>query len=157
MSMVTSLMRMAAPRSEVSAPVGNRRHASADRASYYMLQLYRTNLEVRLQCIDQETLSAHQQQIYAKIAERLQAPVHDWDTDAGLEWDETYKLERLIALLFNGAQLRQEVAHRLTELADKNVPEATSFRYEYQAMAAAPAHNGQPPIGDDGVLRAFVL
>jgi hypothetical protein len=55
MSMVTSLMRMAAPRSEVSAPVGNRRHASADRASYYMLQLYRTNLEVRLQCIDQET------------------------------------------------------------------------------------------------------
>jgi hypothetical protein len=157
MSMVTSLMRMAAPRSESCAPVTNRRHTSADQASYYMLQLYRTNLEVRLQCVDQETLSAHQKQIYSKIAERLQAPVHDWDADAGLEWDETYKLERLIALLFNGAQLRQEVAHRLTELTDKNVPEATSFRHEYQAIAAAPAHNGQPPIGDDGVLRAFLL
>ena len=72
MSMVTSLIRMAAPRSESGAPVQNRRHNSADQASYYMLQLYRTNLEVRLQCIDQETLSAHQKQIYSRIAERLQ-------------------------------------------------------------------------------------
>jgi hypothetical protein len=157
MSMMTSLMRMAAPRSESGAPVQNRRHNSADQASYYMLQLYRTNLEVRLQCIDQDTLSAHQKQIYSKIAERLQVPVHDWETDAGLEWDETYKLERLIALLFNGAQLRQEVAHRLTELTDNNVPEATGFQHEYRAIAAASAHDGQAPAGDDGVLRAFLL
>ena len=33
MSMVTSLMRMAAPRSESAAPVQNRRHNSADQAS----------------------------------------------------------------------------------------------------------------------------
>jgi hypothetical protein len=157
MSMVTSLMRMAAPRSESAAPVQNRRHNSADQASYYMLQLYRTNLEVRLQCIDQETLSAHQKQIYSRIAERLQVPVHDWETDAGLEWDETYKLERMIALLFNGAQLRQEVAHTLTELADKNVPEAASFAHEHQAIAGTPAQDGQPSTGDDGVLRSFLL
>ena len=117
----------------------------ADQASYYMLQLYRTNLEVRLQCIDQETLSAHQKQIYSRIAERLQVPVRDWETDAALEWDETYKLERMIALLFNGAQLRQEVAHTLTELADKNVPEAASFAHEHQAIAGTPAQDGQPP------------
>ncbi len=157
MSMVTSLMRMAAPRSESSAPIENRRHSSADRTSSCMLRLYRTNLEVRLQCIDHESLSAHQKQIYAKIAERLSAPVDDWETDAGREWDETYKLERQIALLFGGAQLRQEVAHRLTELTDKNVPEATSLRHEYHAMAAAPAHDGPPLTGDEGVLRAFLL
>jgi hypothetical protein len=155
MSMMTSLMRMAG--SERGAPVENCRHNSADQASYYMLQLYRTNLEVRLQCIDQETLSAHQKQIYSKIAERLQVPVQERETDAGLEWDKTYKLERLIALLLNGAQLRQEAAHRLNELTDNNVPEAMSFQHEYRAIAAAPAHEGQPPAGDDGVLRAFLL
>ena len=43
---------------------------SIDRASFYMLRLYRTNLEVRLRCIDQASLqSDSQKQIYADRVE----------------------------------------------------------------------------------------
>jgi hypothetical protein len=156
MTMVTTFARMPEALSESYAPVRNRRWTSGDRASYHMLQLYWTNLEVRLQSIDQEALSDHQRQIFAKIADMLGAPVQDRETDAGPEWDEIYKIERLSALLFNGAQLRQEIAHRLAELADQNVPGSECFRREYEAITG-PAHDGQSPGGDDGVLRAFLL
>ena len=121
-----------------------------------MLQLYRTNLEVRLQCIDEEALSAHQSKIYSKVADMLRAPVQNRETDVELEWDEIYKLERLSALLFNGAQLRQEITRRLAELADQNIPGSDCFRHEYESITG-PAHDGQPSPGDDGVLRAFLL
>jgi hypothetical protein len=40
-------------------------------------------------------------------------------SDFELEWDETYKAERLISLLYSGAQLRQEIDARLQELAEE--------------------------------------
>lgn len=51
-----------------------RKDNSADQASACMLQLCRSNLEVRLQCIDEETLSEHQKQILSKVAEMLRTP-----------------------------------------------------------------------------------
>jgi hypothetical protein len=156
MTMVTMFARMPEALTNSYAPVRSRRRTSADQASYYMRQLYWTNLEVRLQSIDQEALSDHQRQIFSKIAEMLRAPVQDNETDAGPDWDEIYKIERLSALLFNGPQLRQEITHRLAELADQNVPGAESLRREYDAITG-PARDGQSPAGDDGVLRAFLL
>ena len=41
---------------------------SIDRASFYMLNLYRTNLDVRFRNIDENTLQTpHQRQIYATV------------------------------------------------------------------------------------------
>jgi len=117
-----------------------------------MLQLYRTNLEVRLQGVDEEGLSNHQRQIYATVAEKLQTRV----PASGAEWDEIYKLERLMALLFSGAQLRQELTRRLDELADEKVPEAERFRREHEGLSK-PTRQGQPSAADDGVLRALLL
>jgi hypothetical protein len=154
MTMVTSLMSVT-DRSGPIALVRSRRQNSADQASRYMQQL-RSNLEVRLQSIDTETLSEHQKQIYARIADELRAPVHAAETDAAGDWDEIYKLERMIALLLSGAPLRQEIAHRLAEMTDQKVPEAESLRREYGDIAA-PNRPGQPPSEDDGVQRNFLL
>src|SRR5438552_3631122 len=132
MTMVTLFTGMAEPRPQARTRNGTRQDTATNRSSYYMLQLYRSNLEVRLQCIDEEALSAHQGKIYSKIADMLRSPVQDRETDAELAWDEIYKIERLSALLFNGAQLRQEITRRLAELADQNVPGADCFRHEYE-------------------------
>jgi hypothetical protein len=155
MTMVTLLTGMAQARARTSArntPTQN----TADRSSYAMLQLCRSNLEVRLQSIDEEALSAQQGKIYCKIADMLRAPAQDMQTGAEFTWDEIYKLERLIALLFTGPQLRQEITRRLAELADQNVQGADCFRREYESLAG-PARDGQPPAADDGALRAFLL
>jgi len=156
MTMVTLLAGMAEDRSQANARNAARQDPATDRSSYYMLQLQRTNLEVRLQCIDEEALSAHQSKIYSKIADMLLAPAQDAETDSGLAWDEIYKMERLIALLFKGPQLRQEIARRLAELTDQNVPGSDCLRREYELLAG-PARDGQSPPVDDDALRAFLL
>jgi hypothetical protein len=156
MTMVTLLTRMAEPHSQSRTRNGTRQNTAASRASYYMLQLYRTNLEVRLQSIDEESLSEHQRRVHSKIAETLRSPVQDRGMDVELEWDETYKVERLSALLYTGAHLRQEITRRLAELADQNVAGSDNFRREYESLTGA-VPDGRSPPGDDGVLRAFLL
>jgi hypothetical protein len=132
-----------------------RKDNSADQASASMLQLRRSNLEVWLQCIDAETLSEHQKQILSKVTEMLRAPMQSGDIDSQSAWDEIYKLERLSALLFNGAQLRQEIVRRLAELAEQNVSKSECLRHEYEALTGTP-DKPSPPV-DDGVLHAFLL
>ena len=52
-----------------------RARCSVDRASFHMLQLYRTNLEVRLQGIDETSLQTEsQKRTYALAAEMLRTP-----------------------------------------------------------------------------------
>lgn len=132
------------------------RNSSRDRASDDMLRLYRTNLEVRLQSFDEEALSEHQKQIRTKITEMLRAPVYARETDSGLEWDDTYKLERLSALLYSGAQLRQETSRRIAELQDQKIPGSDVLQREYEALTRHVARAKVAPV-DDGVLRAFLL
>ena len=127
---------------------------SMDSASYAMLQLYRTNLEVRLQCMEDETLSDHQRRISSRVGEMLQALGRAKPTDGGLEWDEVYQAERLSSALFNGAQLRQEIVGRLAELVEQKAPEAPRLRHEYEALTRG-GRDGHVP--DDGVLRAFLV
>jgi hypothetical protein len=131
--------------------------SSIDRASFYMLRLYRTNLEVRLRCIDQASLqSESQKQIYATVSELLKPPTQSRTTTRDLEWDETYKAERLISLLFSGAQLRQEIDARLQELAEVSVKDAESLRRDYEVLLKPPGDKQASPV-DDAMLRVFVV
>src|SRR5262245_36429462 len=93
-------------------PFGKR---SADHASFYMLNLHRTNLEVRLRNIDETSLQPSQKTIHSTVSEMLQATAKAGKAKRDLEWDQIYKAESLIALLFNGAELRQEISARLQD------------------------------------------
>src|SRR5258708_17294188 len=91
---------------------------SIDRASFYMLNLYRTNLDVRFRNIDESTLQTpHQRQIYATVSQMFALQGQPNAGAPDLDWDEIYKMERLIALLRDGPLLRQEIDARLKELA----------------------------------------
>jgi hypothetical protein len=125
-------------------------------ASHGMLKLFVANLDVRLQCIDQQGLSEHQRQIAAKVADALQALRTAKGVTLGSEWDEVYRLERLIALLFNGPELKQEIGRRLAELAEGRVPEADRLRQEYAALIGT-GRDGETIVVPDGVLRTFLL
>jgi hypothetical protein len=130
---------------------------SVDRGSLYMLHLYRSNLEVRLQCVDQESLQTERQKkIYATVADALKSFNQPGAVIRGFEWDETYKVERLIALLLSGPQLRQEISARLQELAGQSLSEADSLRRDYETLLKAPGDN-QQTSADDGMLRSFLV
>jgi hypothetical protein len=130
--------------------------ASVDRGSLYMLHLYRSNLEVRLQCIDRASLSESQKEIYATVVATLKSFNQPGAIVRGYEWDETYKVERLIALLLSGSQLRQEISARLQELAGQSLAESDSLRRDYEALLKSPGDN-QQTAADDGVLRSFLV
>jgi hypothetical protein len=130
---------------------------SIDMASYYMLCLYRTNLETRFQAIDEAALETdNQRKIYSTVRDMLQAVQPTERGTPNLEWDEVYKLERLIALLFNGLELRQEISRRLHELAAGNLADADTFRREYEALLK-PSGEGPCPAPPDGIFRTFLL
>lgn len=156
MSLVSSFTAIPGMFTGPDARVRTRKTACGDRAWHDMLQLYRTNLEVRLECIEEECLSQHQRQIFAKVAEGLARPAWANGSDHGSEWDEVYKLERLTVLLLNGPQLRQELARRVAELADEKIPEADRLQREHESLIKA-GRNGPLPATDDGVPRALLL
>ena len=122
-----------------------------------MLRLYRTNLEVRLRCVDQTALQSEgQKQIYSTVSELLKSFTQTATTARDLEWDETYKAERLISLLFSGAQLRQEISARLQELAAENLKDGESLRRDYETLLKPPGDNQASQV-DDAMLRVFLL
>jgi hypothetical protein len=130
---------------------------SIDRASFYMLRLYRTNLEVRLRCIDPTCLqSDSQKQIYSVVSEMLKSFNESAANSRDSEWDETYKAERLISLLFSGAQLRQEITARLQELAGEDPQDAQALRKDYDSLLKPAGDAGASPA-DDPTLRVFLL
>jgi hypothetical protein len=128
---------------------------SIDRASFYMLNLYRTNLDVRFRNIDESTLqTAHQRQLYATVNQMFIAQDQKQPGAPDFDWDEIYKMERLIALLLGGAQLQQEIDARLKELASEHADCAELLRKDYDALLK-PAEGGAVP--DDGLLHGFLL
>lgn len=130
---------------------------SIDRGQLYMLHLYRSNLDVRLRCIDPASLhSESQKQIYATVVDMLKSFERPGTVPRGFEWDETYKAERLIALLLGGGQLRQEISARLQELASQSLSEADSLRRDYETLLKAPG-DSQQSSADDATLRAFLV
>ncbi len=131
--------------------------ASVDHASFYMLSLYRTNLDVRLRAIDPASFqSESQHEIYSAVTDMLKAPAKVSITARNLEWDEMYKAESLIALLFSGPSLRQEISARLQDLARESPAESENLRREYEGLLkpSAEAANGG---ADDSMLRALLL
>jgi hypothetical protein len=128
---------------------------SIDRASFHMLNLYRTNLDVRFRSIDESALQTpHQRQLYASVSQMFVAQEHERFGTPDFDWDEVYKMERLIALLLGGADLRQEIDARLKELATEHVDCAELLRKDYDALLK-PAGGGAEP--DDGLLHGFLL
>lgn len=128
---------------------------SIECASYYMLQLYRTNLEVRLRAIDESSLqTGGRRQIYASAIALLR-DAGDEETSE-IEWDDVYKAERMIALLLSGKELRYEIGARLQELSSEKPSEADRLRREYDALLRPAADSGATPA-DDGVLRLFLV
>jgi hypothetical protein len=128
-----------------------------DHASFRMLHLSRANLTVRLRSIDESSLvSDSQRKIYATVAEMLKVLAKAGGTATDLAWDEIYKAESLIALLYNGAQLRQEIASGLYELAKVNQAEANALRHEFEQQFGRPVDDRSPGL-DDSILRAFLL
>jgi hypothetical protein len=130
---------------------------SVDQASFYMLNLYRSNLEVRLRTIDQKALSAEQQEIFTAVTGLLKEPASPHMTARNLEWDEIYKAESLIALLFAGPQLRQEIGNWLQDLAKDSPAEAESLRRDYEALLNPPADAASDEKMQDAMLRSFML
>jgi hypothetical protein len=131
--------------------------SSVDRASFFMLHLYRSNLEVRLRSIEESALQTEgQKKIFHTVTEMLKGRCSARESGRDFEWDDVYKVERLIALLYSGAQLRQEISARLQELAAENLKDADSMRRDYEAMLKPPV-DGAVPAVDDGMLRMFLL
>src|ERR1700730_2934083 len=108
---------------------------SEEQASFHMLSLARTNLGVRLRAIDETSLMSDcQKKIYVAVTEMLKAPPKSSATARNFEWDEIYKAESLIALLYKGEQLRHEVDARLQELATADQTEADNLRQANQEL-----------------------
>jgi hypothetical protein len=130
---------------------------SEDQASFHMLNLARTNLGVRLRAIDETSLvSETQKNIHATVAEMLKPPAAASATAGNFEWDEIYKAESLIALLYSGEQLRQEIGARLQELASADQAKADAFRGDYQEQFKRSVDGSNPGV-DDSTLRMFLL
>jgi hypothetical protein len=130
---------------------------SIDRASFYMLRLYRTNLEVRLRCIDELSLQTEfQKRTHAMISKMLTSWGEPKATEGASEWDEAYKIERMIDLLLGGPELRQEIRTRLDELASEHPSDAARLRAQYDALVA-PSPDSPAPQIDDALLRSFLL
>ena len=126
------------------------------RAGFDMLRLYRTNLEVRLRCIDEASLQTeNQKRTYASVTEILNTDDERSAADSEAAWDEAYRAERMIEMLLSGVQLRQEIAARLDELAFDNAVEAERFRVQFEAIAKASSDAHTP--ADDTVLRSLLL
>lgn len=133
-----------------------RRNAAMARAGFDMLRLYRSNLEVRLRCIDEASLQTEsQKRTYASVVEILNSKGEQSAPESEAAWDEVYRAERMIEMLLSGIQLRQEIAARLDELALDNAIEAERFRVQFEAIAKASSDSHAP--ADDTVLRSLLL
>jgi hypothetical protein len=133
-----------------------RRNTPISRAGFDMLRLYRTNLEVRLRCIDEATLQTeNQKKTYTSVSEILKSESEQASTESEAAWDEAYRAERMIEMLLSGVQLRQEIAARLDELAFDNAVEAERFRVQFEAIAKSSSDSHT--TADDTVLRSLLL
>lgn len=132
------------------------RGTTVEGASSDMLRLYRTNLEVRLHCIDEPSLQTEgQRHTYSAVREMLKDVSQSRPLDREVEWNEVHKAERLIALLLSGAHLRQEIRSRLQDLAAEKATGADRLRAEHETLLKS-GENGTAPA-DDNALRAFLL
>jgi hypothetical protein len=133
-----------------------KRNAPITRAGFDMLRLYRTNLEVRLRCIDESSLQTeNQKRTYASLAEFLDPHKEKAAAESEAAWDDAYRAERMIEMLLSGIQLRQEIAARLDELAFEHAVEAERYRVQYDAIAKASSDTNS--AADDTVLRSLLL
>jgi hypothetical protein len=131
--------------------------ASEDQASFHMFNLARTNLGVRLRAIDETSLGTEpEKNIYSAVAELLKARTDAGATAQSFDWDEIYKAESLIALLYSGEQLRHEIDARLQQLATVDQAKADNLRRDNQALLKQPIDTSTPGL-DDSMLRVFLL
>jgi hypothetical protein len=122
-----------------------------------LLRLARTNLRVRLRAIDETSLpSEYQKKIYDAVTEMLKAPAEANAIKEDRGWDEIYEMESMVALLYAGEQLRQEIEACLQDLTNLNPTEAATLRPGCQELLNRPA-DGSNPKTDDTILSACLL
>jgi hypothetical protein len=123
-------------------------------SSISMLNLVATKLSVKLRSIDEDSLNPdHKKKTYAIVSEILERIARTTKTGgitadtANQCWDEIYKAESLLALLYTGEQLRQELGASMQELTDLNKIEARTFRPSYEDLVKQSAV-GSPELAD---------
>jgi hypothetical protein len=122
-----------------------------------MLRNYRSNLEIRFQTIDKSSLrTENQKKLYATVKEMLRATSRIGTTEENPEWDQIYKIERLIFMLYSGTQLKQETMTQLQALLMKNQTDGERLRKDYETLLKLQSDNPAPG-GDDEVLRNYLL
>src|SRR5205823_10742717 len=129
-----------------------------ERVSISMLNLARANLSLRLRSIDETSLTSSERQmkIYGSVKELLRTPSQADAVVEDLGWDEIYQAESLIALLYSGERLQQEIDASLQELADLNRAEADIVRPNCQELLKR-SSDGASPGSNDTVLQAYLL
>jgi hypothetical protein len=126
----------------------------SDKPTFDMLRHYQSVLEVRLQTIDEASLSACQKSCHAQVTEILKGLIQTPVTDEGAVWNDTYKAERLIALILSGEQLRQEIAARLQDIEAEGLKVAETLRGTYENLLKAP-ENGSAM--NEAISRGILL
>jgi hypothetical protein len=116
-----------------------------DSASFRMMKLYKANLDVRVSAIDLTSLSERQKESYKSVEALLSNSTDD------LEWDDIYKAESMIALLYSGEQLREEIDANLEDFTQDDKVEGAAFKQRYQL------HHDDIKNVDDASLRLFSL
>jgi hypothetical protein len=117
-----------------------------DNASSHMMSLWKSNLGVRLSAIDTTSLAERQKEIYKTVDALLST------TDI-LEWDDIYRAESMIALLYGGEQLREEIEANLQKLEKQDKVEADTFTQRYDLLN----HRVDGTKPDDASLHLFLL
>ena len=124
-----------------------------------LLNLVKTELSVKYRSINKDALEEHQKGIYAGLKEKLEKlkpPTEANAVEADQRWEEIYEVESLLALLYSGEQLRQEIVAARQELTDLNKIEAHAFRPDCEEVAKQPVDNQNSRSVDDK-LRTCLL
>jgi hypothetical protein len=119
--------------------------APDDNASVHMMNLCKSNLGVRVRAIDETSLAEQQKEIYKTVDALLKTGVS--------EWDDIYRAESMIALLYGGEQLQEEIKGNLQELEKRDKAEANTFTQRYDRLNH-PVDGLKP---DDSSLHLFLL
>jgi hypothetical protein len=119
--------------------------APDDNASFHMMNLCKSNLGVRLSSIDETSFAERQKEIHKTVDALLKTGI--------LEWDDIYRAESMIALLYGGEQLREEIKANLQELEKHDKVEADTLTQRYDLLS----HPVDGPKRDDASLHLFLL
>jgi hypothetical protein len=124
-------------------------NSAEEPASVNRLNLVRTELSAKLHSIDETSLiSPHKHQIYDIVKDIVGQPDDGSGETKQSNWDAIYRAESLLALLYSGEQLRQELGASLQELKELNKAAADAFRPDCAELVNDPGGCPVPAPND---------